>query len=176
MEKITLRNVQRESLIIAIIVFALSGVLFYWATQGGFELRIYGADVDEDTSIALMYLISIFPFTYGIIRLSYVFSARKLRDDFVIKIDYEHISYPVPAGRFKGYNIAKTQKRNILYAKAFNTGNHEIVIYLKDHDHDIIGVIPYHEICDNRKITSEDLEKKINDWLDNYDIIDPSLF
>lgn len=176
MQKIPLRNLQRESVIVICIVLVMSALMIYWALQGGFEIRIFGAYMDEETSIVFMYLVAIIPFLFGILKIIDVISLKKLAHEFVITLTDRAITYPYSAGRFKGFQIAKIPKDHLLYAKSFHSGQHKNVIHLKDHNHEIIGVIPHHEICDSRKIDSKDLEKKINDWLDNYDIIDPSLF
>lgn len=176
MEKIELRNLKRESLIISAIVFILGVVIFSWAMQGGFELRIYGAWLDADTSQIMLFIIALFPIIYGVMRLSDYYFLNKMEEEFVITIGPDIISYPAPAGRFKGFQIVEIHKDHILYVKAFNPGENKYEIQLRNHDHDVMAAIPYHELCDARNISEKELEKKINDWLDNYDIIDPDLF
>lgn len=161
MEKIELRNLKSESIIIGILALGLGVLMVYWGSKGDIELRISGAHMDKATSSILLYLISLGPLLTGIALIMKFLSIQRY-GEFVIMIDDNKITYP-DNKLFRGYKPVIVNKSNISVVQFVDKGKQKYEVRLLNASNQLTGIISG-DICHPKILSVQDLANKLNIW------------
>jgi hypothetical protein len=164
MKKIPLRNISKESVIIAVGSFLIAAVLIYLAFFKEIELRVSGANIDAATSQILLILIALGPLIIGVNSIIKYLSIKKL-DSFGIELHTTKIVYP-ESNFLKGFSKKEINRELIHEVKIVRVDRNNEHIYLSDQHGLLKGYIDA-GMLSQKETNTQQLYQELENWLLN---------